>query len=456
MPKLSRNTQGLLPLIALTTCAALLIGLDTTAPPVQTYARDDGATFANPERGLYHQFTSQAEQDPLTLEAVQATLGEDGLTLILRMYYLKNFRDRPLSDKQLDMIRNDFGVIRQAGAKCILRFAYTQAIGEPDAPIDVVLGHMDQLAPIIRDNADVILTAQAGFVGAWGEWHASTNDLAEPYNAKQIVHKWLDILPDSRTVQLRTPRQKWMILGDKTAITAEQAFTGSPIARVGHHNDCFISSDTDVGTYEDIENEKAYLHAETAFLPMGGETCALTKFSDPDNARAEMENLHFTYLNLGYHPEVLDKWRNDGFFKEVANRLGYRLSLESFSAPATTNPGGDLPIQITLTNTGFAAPCNPRDAELILLAEDGSNETALTIPAEPRTWLPGEPITINANLLLPNDLPPGSYKLYLALPDPEPTLRDAPAYAIRLANPGLWDANTGRHDLGTTVRVEKE
>lgn len=456
MSKPSPRTHGLLTLVALTACAALLIGLDTAQPTAKTYAPDDGTTFPNPERGLYHQFTSQAEQDPLTLEAVETTLSQDNLTLMLRMYYLKTFRDRPLSDKQLDMIRSDFNIIRQAGAKCILRFAYTQAIGEPDAPVDIVLGHMDQLAPIIRDNADVILTAQAGFVGAWGEWHASTNDLAEPNNAKKIVHKWLEILPDSRTVQLRTPRQKWMILDDKTAITAEQAFQGTPIARLGHHNDCFISSETDVGTYEDIENEKAYLNAETAYLPMGGETCALTQFSDPDNARAEMESLHFTYLNLGYHPEVLDKWRNDGFFREVANRLGYRLSLESFSAPTAATPGGDLPIRITLTNSGFAAPCNPRSVQLILQHTGAAYETILPITAEPRAWLPGEPIEIAEQLQVPDDLPPGEYKLFLTLPDPEPTLRDDPAYAIRLANPGLWDAQTGRHDLGVTLSVEKD
>jgi len=453
MPKPSPRTPSLLALLALTACAALLVGLDAPAPTTKTYTPDDGTTFANPERGLYHQFTSQAEQDPLTLEAVEPTLDQDNLTLMLRMYYLKTFRDRPLSDKQLDMIRDDFGVIRRAGVKCILRFAYSQAIGEPDAPIDIVLGHMEQLAPIIRDNADVILTAQAGFVGAWGEGHASTNDLAEPENHNRIVQRWLDVLPATRTVQLRTPRKKWVFLGDKAAVTTDQAFTGTPIARLGHHNDCFISSETDVGTYEDIENEKAYLHAETAFVPMGGETCALTHFSEPDNARAEMQNLHFTYLNLGYHPEVFDKWRNDGFFMEVANRLGYRLSLESFTAPAAATPGGDLPVQLTLTNSGFASPCNPRSVQLILQHTGTSNESILLIDAEPRAWLPGEPIKITADLRLPDTLPPGEYKLLLALPDPEPTLRNDPAYAIRLANPGLWNAETGRHDLGATVNV---
>lgn len=456
MSKRHRKTRGLIVVASLVACLALFAGADNAGQiAVKTYAPDDGQAFSNPERGLYIQFTSQAERDPLSLEAL-APMHEQDLTLMLRMYYLKTFRDRSLSDKQLDMIRSDFGVMREAGVKCVLRFAYSQAIGEPDAPIDVVLGHMDQLRPIIEDNADVILTVQAGFVGAWGEWHASTNDLAEPQNAKQIIHKWLDVLPPSRIVQLRTPRQKWMVLDDKAAITAEQAFADTPIARLGHHNDCFISSETDVGTYEDIETEKKYLGNETKFVPMGGETCALTHFSDSDNARKEMQNLHFTYLNLGYHPEVLEKWRSDGFFQEVARRLGYRLSLTSFSAPADGTPGSDLSVKITLVNAGFAAPCNPRPVQLILQHIGADYEHVLPIDSDPRTWLPGSPISIDAQLQVPGDLPPGEYKILLALPDPARTLRDNPAYAIRLANPGLWDRATGRNDLGVTLNVTKD
>ena len=453
MPQPNRKLHQLLILVGCVLCAALYLGAAPANTAEHTYAPDDQRDLANPERGLYLQFTSQAEQDPLDLAAVKA-LRDDNLTLTLRMYYLKTFLDRPLTDKQLDMIRDDFAIMREASVKCILRFAYSQEIGKPDAPLDVVLGHMDQLAPILKDNADVILTAQTGFVGAWGEGHASTNDLAEAENHNQIVQAWLDVLPASRTVQLRTPRKKWMFLDSKTPITAEQAFADTPIARLGHHNDCFISSDTDVGTYEDIETEKAYLGSETAYTSMGGETCALTKFAEPDNARSEMENLHFTYLNLGYHPEVIEKWRTDGFFKEVKNRLGYRLSLVSMTAPNSAKTGGQLNLTLTLNNTGFAAPVNPRDVVLILQRKDGSSEYALKIPANPRAWLPGEPIIVDADLQLPDDLAPGDYQLHLALPDPEPSLSNRPEYMIQLANPGLWEAETGRHDLDATLKVE--
>jgi Domain of unknown function (DUF4832)/Domain of unknown function (DUF4874) len=416
------------------------------------FAPDAQSDFPNPERGLYTQFTAQAEQNPLTLEELQA-LRDNNMTLLLRMYYLKTFRDKPLSEAQLTIIQNDFAIIREAGVKCVLRFAYSQGIGEPDAPIDIVLKHMDQLAPILRDNADVIATVQTGFIGAWGEWHASTNNLAEPENAKQIVNKWLDILPPQRTVQLRTPRQKWMFLDNKTPLQPDTAFTETPAARIGHHNDCFLSSDTDVGTYEDADIEKQYLHLETRFVPMGGETCAKAAFSQPDNARKEMENLHFSYLNLGYHPDVINAWRDNGYLDEVQRRLGYRLTLNSIEYPESASQGETLAISLSLSNTGFAAPYNPRRVELTLIAQDGSDQYTTTLPDDPRLWLPGNPITINTTLNVPADIKPGKYSLSLALPDPEPALEKIPHYAIRLANPDLWDPATGQHDLGITIQI---
>ena len=48
---------------------------------------------------------------------------------------------------------------------------------------------------------------------------------------------------------LRYPALKQSIFGTTTPLTAAQAYDGSPMARTGHHNDCFLSSANDVGTY---------------------------------------------------------------------------------------------------------------------------------------------------------------------------------------------------------------
>lgn len=55
------------------------------------------------------------------------------------------------------------------------------------------------------------------------------------------------------------------------------ALDGTNQTRTGHHNDCFLASDTDLGTYTDgnIDAEKSYIEVESKFTVMGGETCAV-------------------------------------------------------------------------------------------------------------------------------------------------------------------------------------
>jgi len=69
----------------------------------------------------------------------------------------------------LQQIDNDFAAAREAGVKLIIRFCYTEDINEPDAPVRIVLAHIEQLKPIIQKNGDVIFAMQAGFIGTWGK-----------------------------------------------------------------------------------------------------------------------------------------------------------------------------------------------------------------------------------------------------------------------------------------------
>ena len=418
----------------------------------RTFFDDDQREITNPERGLYQHFQTTGTQSPLNLGSVQ-NMRNNGMTLMLRLYYLDPFRTQPLSQAELDMISNDFSVMRQAGVKSVLRFAYNSSIGDDDAAIGVVLNHMDQLAPIIGANSDVIATAQAGFAGSWGEWHASTNNLTDPVNARQITDKWLEILPDDRAIQIRTPALKKMITQDTSALTSGEAFTDTDKARIGHHNDCFLASSTDFGTYTNPAADKAWIGQETQYLPMGGETCAVSSRSDSATARAEMEQLHFSYLNSGYHPGVLDDWDNDGFLDEVKRKLGYRFELESLDYDPFVVAGGELDLTLELENTGWASPYNPRDVVYTLVSADGLTEHEFKLDEDPRTWLPGGPITVSSSLDIPQGVATGVYQLMLSLPDPAALLADRPEYAIQLANQGMWDPATGRHDLGVSISI---
>ena len=56
-------------------------------------------------------------------------------------------------------------------------------------------------------------------------------------------------------------------------MTLEIKTTARP---AGHHNDCFLASSTDFGTYDDKSVEYPYLKDDTKYTVMGGETCAVS------------------------------------------------------------------------------------------------------------------------------------------------------------------------------------
>ena len=168
---------------------------------------------------------------------------------------------------------------------------------------------------------------QAGFIGAWGEWHTSTNGLDNAADKQEILEALLDVTPASRTVHVRYPPDKEAMYG--SPLTATTAFNGSYAARTGHHNDCFLSSDTDVGTYPDdeVEQWKSYLEADTLYVPIGGETCDVHSRGQCATATAEMARLHYSYLNRDYHTDVIDGWINEGCYEDIRRSMGYRLQM---------------------------------------------------------------------------------------------------------------------------------
>ncbi len=440
--------------------AALLFLSAATHAPARAALRHvvyaaDRSDFPNPERGFSRSKGSGA--------AARAA----GMTLVHVYFRLDAFRDARLPQSFLDELKRRFAEARASGVKLVPRLTYNFPDGNPDpsvdrdAPLDRVLQHLNQLAPILRANADVIAFMEAGFVGAWGEWHHSTAGLDALPAKRAILMRLLATLPQSRDVALRYERDKRAIFGRDAPLTALEAFTGTPVSRVGHHNDCFLASADDMGTYvesaaQPIAAQKAYLAAENRFVPQGGETCSDGPDAQPyigcKNALSELSAQHWSQLNSDYQHGVLQRWKREGCYSEIATRLGYRFRLLRSTYPASATRGSVLHARITLVNDGFAAPYNPRELELVLRARGGST-VRLKIPADPRRWLPGAPITIPIALVLPRTMRPGTYQAALALPDPAPRLHSHADYAIRLANRGVWRPKTGDNALNWRIEV---
>jgi hypothetical protein len=406
------------------------------APEADHLTFDDGADdILNPERGLHGDVDLMAGSD-------LASVRGQGRTLVRSYVRLDDYRDAPIDAAFLDRLDEGFSSLRQAGLKVVLRFAYNFGIGQPDAPESRVLSHIAQLAPSLKNNADVIAVLQAGFIGAWGEWHDSTSGLEAPSAQKNILFALLDALPPSRMLQMRYPAGKLSLFG--CTLAPSDAFTGAPPSRIGHHNDCFLAGAGDTGTYpeSDPEPTKDYVAAEGRFVPVGGETCAVDPpRSDCATALAELEKLHWSYLNGEFMPKVLDGWQNQGCLPEIRRRLGYRLQISDAWLNRRVAPGGIVTLRLIVKNAGYASLYNPRTVYAVL--GDGAGRSAAPLEGvDPRRWSPGVDATIAARLRVPLSTAPGTYRLALWLPDADARLRDDPRYAVRLASSaGFSDAD---------------
>lgn len=384
----------------------------------QTFEPAEGDVL-NPERGMFRWINLLDNDEDFS------GLKDENLTLGYASVELEQYKDTSLPESFLNTLSEGFNRVRAAGYKVVLRFSYSDDV---DAPLDAILGHISQLKPVLQDNADVITWLEAGFIGKWGEWHSSSYGLDNPASRASVLDALLDALPASRTVLVRKPSFKTEYPGEKI--------------RIGHHNDCFLASNTDKGTYPSnaIEFWKDYIAEDSLLVPVGGETCGVYQpRSDCPTALDEMARLHWSYLNAGYHPDVIANWKAQGCFDDIHESLGYRLVLNEINWNEKIKPGGALTVKLAVTNKGFAALYNERPAYLIL---DGAGCYITKLPVDPRLWAAGESAEF-FNIGVPSDIKDGTYSLYMWLPDAAPSLQDDPRYAIKLANASVWQEDSG-------------
>lgn len=425
-------------LLALT-ALALVSPQAKDAGPKKFAASDE--EFANPERGLMV-FIKLAEKHDL------AYLREKNITMVFANVSLAPFRAGPIAADFLANLDQGFQRVRAAGLKLVLRFTYSGNIGEADAPKPIVLQHIAQLKPLLMSHGDVLAALQAGFIGAWGEWHGSTHGNDNDGVRREVVTALLDAVAPSRMVQLRTPMFKQTLTGPAPLAEAE-AFRATPRARLGHHNDAFYSDVNDMGTYVDPAKGKEWVAQDSRFVVNGGETTDKPKGGGAEFV-AEMEKTRWSFCHLRYADDVKAAWEKDGHLGAIRKRMGYRFTLLDVAMPKAVKPGGTLELTIRLRNDGFAAPFNPRPLHVVLSAPGTKYDAKLSVDS--RKWEPGEHKVV-VRLSIPSKAPRTTYRLSLALPDDAASLAGRPEYAVRFANAGVWDAKDGLNVLAEEFKV---
>lgn len=478
---------------------------------LSTYAQNnityisDNSDFVNPERGFYRftqtfssNYSLLNQSELVNYRVIDQTPYRAKYTvkssLIQRILVLDNFRSTQLSTTFLNNLQTDFNTIRSSGLKVILRFFYPNPNVDcispfGDAPSNIVLKHIAQLKPLFHTNKDIIASVQMGFIGCWGEQYyaneATFGNLdGGDYNVpldkwqlrNQVLDSLLSVVPQERMVQVRFPHFKQKLTNGLNApsntpsMSISDAYNRSKKSRVGFHNDCFLAAYADAGTYNyypiglsgiaDTTNLKPYTAIDATYTAVGGETCAANGtvslcLAQGGIVESELKRFKYSFLNADYNVDVLNTW---SCFNEVKNRLGYRFVLQNGTFTAQVRANQTITIQFSIRNEGYAAPYNPRMVEVVLRHTSGA-EWKAPLSIDPRYWFSGQTININQSLCLPNNIPTGTYRLFLNLPDPEPTLYANPAYSIRLANlnptnsQSIWETATGYNDLLTNIAV---
>lgn len=434
---------------------------DVTGPKSVDYVVSD-SIFFNPERGFYNFAEFRSDNSNALSLATINNMVNSGISLIYNGYTMIDYRETLIPDEYLDRIRNNMDVLREAGAKTILRFRYTNSESQTpwDPTEDLVMEHIAQLRPILQEYSDVIYVLEAGFIGVWGEWYYTDNFIFRPEEdeygpRKRVLDALLEAMPKNRMVAVRYPAAKIFSFGITTSdvVTRETAYDESDLSRVAFHNDCFLADQDDRGTFGGRRSHRTFMADETKYLAMGGETCQLSSYSECSNALVDMAKYHWSFMNSAYDREVIRDWEQNDCLPEITKRLGYRFVLNSGEYTNNGHAGGTFEMKLGLKNVGFAAPFNPRGVEVVFRSKQDQEEYKLKLEEDPRFWFPEEAVEINTTFGLPADMPVGDYDVFLHLPDPEPTLYGRKNYSIQLANEGVWDNDKGYNKL-VTVSVK--
>nr|BFE57554.1 hypothetical protein GCM10020063_020800 [Dactylosporangium thailandense] len=485
---MSRTLRVRAAAVAAAALALSLLGPANTAAAATTtatYTGDFGTVFTNPERGFHNRYEIINDPsvndyasntipgfNPDMLDRTFARAKADGDTLIHSYVHLDKYQTTDLPQPLLDNLGTGLAAIRAQGLKIVLRVAYVwdgySAVTEPQME-----RHIDQLAPVLTANADVIMHLEAGFFGAWGEWHESPYTAASDQNQAPVraalVKKLLSSTPASMPIAIRYPIFNYEFAHGATMTTQD-------LDRLGFHDDCFLADSADMGTYDqnswlgwfDVSTKKQWVYDYATSTGgnkiVGGETCNASGGNDSAgvNAQYELSHQHWTEINEDYAAVNTDLWKNanmaasgvdpaETLFTRIKRKLGYRLRLADATFTNQAAPGSGFTFSAHLFNDGYAGIIKPRPVYLVF--DNGTNRYNVQLTGlDPRTWKSGAVTVPTQTVTLPA-MVSGTYKLALWLPDQAAGLRALASYSVRLANTGTWDAAKGYNVLASSVSV---
>lgn len=396
--------------------------------------------YNSPARGWY-QIYSFAATDVIDEDELQWSL-DSTETVALVLIDIGMYRQTDLDEAGLKNIRRILAFFAEAQKDMVLRVTYDRegkGLEKEPALFEQVLTHIKQLAPLIREYAQAILTVQGLLIGSWGEMHGSR--FLQEERLWELADTFFDSVGGGCKVAVRRP-MFWRALslqGEEEAYRKKERYEGE----LGLFDDALFSTPSHMGTFAEIKNlhagwQEAWSREEELdfekwlgeYVPNGGETVCPTDDSwlktvcTPKLVIQVLRSMHLTYLNCAYDRKLLDQWvdipcEQTGIWKDlslydyVGRHLGYRFLVTEAEVRK-----GEL--TITIQNSGFAPIY--RKTRLLLLAESERKRISkkYLLPFDVKDVRSGSKTQLKA--LLPSALCENSMlpvKLYLCLEQEE-------------------------------------
>lgn len=380
--------------------------------------------------------------------------------LMLIEINLKNYAASSLSGQALQQVEQILSICQSYKKQVILRFLYDWdgiALTTEPATCSQITDHMTQISSPVNTHKDCVYLLQGIFIGNHGEMYNSR--FASSDDIRELMTHLANVMDNSIYLSVRTPAQLRSILKTQVPLASKHAYQGDLQSRLGLFNDGLLGSVFDLGTYDDTPltsfsalDEKGTRQEEIRFqsrlchyVPNGGEVVISNPCNDVASAVKDFSDMHISYLNADYDPEVFAKWKTSAYegdtgYNYIQAHLGYRYVLQASSLefrPITTD---SATLSLTIGNEGFAPAYLKFDTSIIVTNTETNESFTVDTDIDNRRITGSDSSTFMIDLDV-RTWESGTYELSLSMTDPATEL------SIHFAHAGF--ENSTSIPLGT-------
>jgi len=426
---------------------------------------------ANPYRGFYKQaYVFIKRNKGSYIDYIPST------SLVRALIDISDFQSKSFDEEAISFLNRFFETLKKNRQTAVVRFSYHKGFDKKykttEPNIDRVLIHLDQIKNIFKTYDDVIASVECGLFGYYGEMYESNVESVQKMKIEFInktIKKWLEILPKSITLTVRTIKQyidynKDVLKVSISDISKHKPSSSDPGYRIGIFNDAYFASANDIGTYNNRTKEVAWLSNQATHTLFGGEFGITNDKPNGQQISTEAFKTHTSYLNAGFYEATIENLQKrvcSSFFgnyegqkeyKYIENHLGYRYVVSKVLLTTEAESNGMFGAEISIKNVGFGNLIKPKSLYVIMTDKNNKiyylTDSLRISNKNPCQWWSKETAVVNIEGILPSNMPNGKYKLYLRIASNRNGGLNG--YPIRFANndKNIWNESLGANYLG--------